>query len=182
MECDGGHRLHRAGKAQILAEAEHGLHAGIGAGRKIDAGQQFAAIGGRLFDRGRDALAALAKGSLLAGGHQAGLQPGMRAGAVGDNHQRTILKPAQQGAVGGRAQGPGPVVLLRVAGARLSRQPLHRLVKGVQREIDDGVGADADVFAQRGQKPGAHGLDRIAAGQDRGDGEAAAWRRCRRWR
>jgi hypothetical protein len=30
-----------------------------------------------------------------------------------------------------------------------------------------------EVFAQRGQKPGADCLDRIAAGQNRGDGEAA---------
>ena len=114
MNGNGRYRLHRTGKAQVLAEAKHGFHAGIGVRGKIDARQQFAAVGGRVFHRGRESLAALAKGSRLPGRHQARLELGRRAGAVGDHHQRPVFKPAQQGPVGGRTQRPGPVVLLRV--------------------------------------------------------------------
>ena len=148
VECDSSHRLHGTSKTKILAETEHGLHAGIGTGSEINAGQQLAAVGRCLLHCGGNALTALAEGALLTAGHQAGLQLGMHAGALGDNHQRTILKPAQQRTVGGRAQGPGPIVLLGIPGARLCRKPLHRLVQAVQCEVDDGVGMDADVFAE----------------------------------
>ena len=174
MNRNRSHRLHRSGKAQILAEPEHGLHAGIAARRKIDAGQQLPAVGGRLFDRGGDALAALAEYACLPGGHQAGLQPAMRPGTVGDDHQRTVLQPAQQRAIGGRTQRPRPVVLLRIAGARFGRQPLHHLVQGIQGQVDNGVGADANVFPERGQKPCAHRLDRIPAGHAPKDNDKAA--------
>jgi hypothetical protein len=65
VQGDGDDRLHGAGKAHILAEAEHGLHASIRVRSKINAGQQFAAIGRRFFDCGGDALAVLAEGALL---------------------------------------------------------------------------------------------------------------------
>ena len=49
MNGHGRHRLHRAGKAQVLAETKHGFHAACGVGCKINTGQQLAAVGRRLF-------------------------------------------------------------------------------------------------------------------------------------
>ena len=173
MNGDCCHRLNRAGKAQILAEAQHGFHAGIRAWSKIHVGQQLAAVRGRLFHGGRDAFAALAKGSLLPGGHQAGLQFGCAAGAVGNHYQGSVFQPAQQGTVSGRAQGPCPVVLLCVGVAWLGRQPLHYFVQRVQGEVHNSASADTDVFTKRGQERRAHRLNRVAAGKYRWYGESA---------
>ncbi len=119
------------------------------------------------------ALAAFAKGALAAGGHQARLESGLRAGAVGDDNERAILKPAQQGPVGCRAQGPGPIVFLRVGGAGLGGEPLHHFIESIEREVDDSGAANAHILTQRRQKRSAHGLDGIAAGQNRRDAELA---------
>ena len=56
MNGDGGHRLNGAGKAQILAEAQHGFHAGIRAWSKIHVGQQLAANATRPADNDRENL------------------------------------------------------------------------------------------------------------------------------
>ena len=166
MDGNGSYRLHRTGKSEVLAESEHGFQAGIGVWGKIHAGQQLAAVGGRVFHRRREPFAALAKGSCLSGCHEAGFEFGGGAGAVRDDDQGPVLKPAQQGPVGGRAERPGPVVLLGAAGARLSGQPLHDFIESVEGEVDDGAGADANILTQGGQIGHAHGLDPVTAGHE----------------
>ena len=170
----GSHRLNRTREAQILAEAQHRLHAGIGLRIKIHARQQLAAVGRRLFHSCGEALAALAKCPFLPGRHEPSPQPGRAARSVGDDHQRSVLKPAKKRAVGGRAQGPRPVVFLRIAGPRLSRKPLNHFVKGVERQVDNRMGANVNVLAHRGQEGCAHRLDRITAGEHRWNRELAA--------
>ena len=118
MNGNGSHRLNRTGKTQILAEAQHRFHARGRVGGKIHLRQQFAAVGRCLFHRGGKAFAALAKRSLLPGSHKARLQLRRCPGTIGHHHQRTIFKPAKKGAVGSRAQRPGPVVLLCIHRAR----------------------------------------------------------------
>ena len=166
-DCD------RAGKSQILAEAQHRFHAGVAVRRKIHARQQLAAARWRVLDGHREALAVFAKGSGLAGGHDPRLQLRSRAGALRIHNQRPIFKPAQQRPVGGGAQGPGPIVLGRVAGTRFGRQPLNHFVEGVKREVDDRAGADLDILALRRQERRSHGLQNVTPGCQRGDEKAA---------
>ena len=168
MNGNRGHRLHGAGKTQILAEAEHRFHAGIGAGRKIDAGQQFAAVGRRVFNRRGNALAALAEGSLL---WPVAIRRAFSLGCAPDPSETTTSGPSSSQRSRGRLAAERSVQaqssFWAFAGARLRRQPLHHFIQRVQREIDNGAVANAHIFAQRRQKRRAHRLHRIAAGQNR---------------
>ncbi len=70
--------------------------------------------------------------------------------SVRDDDERAILKHAQQWAIGGEAQRPGPVILRLIGLARLRREPAEGFIQRIQREVDDqlGIGDDAKILAQ----------------------------------
>ncbi len=128
---NSGQRLHRSGETEVLAEAELRFHARV---RFQEQSRPAPAVRGCSDGVSSTAaatpLAALAKRRLpVPMATRRAFSFGVVAGAIGDDHQRSVLKPAQQRAIRRRAQRPLPVILLGIGRTRLARAATASLRK-----------------------------------------------------